>query len=245
LVSPSLGSTDKPSPTGKPRRSVFQSETFFGDNTDIDNDVILEDESFEFEYDIDTTPAELQAYAMNQREQPQFKLGSRMPITRRKALSEKAKQICDTMEDDDKALILALQENWKDTSTPEQSKYSANTHSSTTDKSSDDINDALIAIVTSSIPVSRCQAAIQEIFARSFLSLPSQSRPQFKTMRSMNGHTYVRQANSHDILYNVSQASRKKKSSLPTCLVNIEGINRLLECNYRRCYSGKVIPWIC
>jgi hypothetical protein len=100
--------TDKPNPTGKPRRSVFQSETLFGDNSDIDEDVIIEDESFEFEYDVDTMPAELQAYAMNQREQPQFKPGSHMPITRWKALLEKAKHIWDTMEDDDKALILVL-----------------------------------------------------------------------------------------------------------------------------------------
>jgi hypothetical protein len=119
--------SDKPNPTGKPRCSVYQSETLFGDNTDIDNDVILEDESFEFDYDVDTTPAELQAYAMNWKERPQFKPGSRMPITRWKALLEKAKQIWDTMEDDDKAIILALQENRNDTSKPDQSKYSVNT----------------------------------------------------------------------------------------------------------------------
>jgi hypothetical protein len=57
--------SDKPTPTSKPRHSVFQPETLFGDNTDIDEDVIIEDESFEFEYDVDTTPAELQAYVMN------------------------------------------------------------------------------------------------------------------------------------------------------------------------------------
>jgi hypothetical protein len=134
--------SDKPNPTGKPRRSVFQSETLFGDNTDIDDDVILEDESFEFEYDVDTMPAELQAYAMDRRERPQFKPGSRMWITRWKAFSEKAKQIWDTMEDDDKALILALQENRKDALKPDQSKYSVNTHSFATDTSSDDIDDA-------------------------------------------------------------------------------------------------------
>jgi DNA gyrase/topoisomerase IV subunit B len=116
--------SDKPNPTGKPRRLVFQSETLFGDNTDIDDDVILEDESFEFKYDVDTTQAELQAYVMNRRERPQFKSGSRIPITRWKALSEKAKQIWDTiMEDNDKALILVLQENRKDASKPDQSKY--------------------------------------------------------------------------------------------------------------------------
>jgi hypothetical protein len=71
---------DKPNPTGKPLRSVFQSETLLGENSDIDE--IIEDESSEFEYDVDTTPAELQAYTMNRREQPQFKPGSRMPITR-------------------------------------------------------------------------------------------------------------------------------------------------------------------
>jgi hypothetical protein len=60
--------SDKPTPTGKPRRSVFQSETLFGDNTDIDEDVIIEDESFNFEHDVDPMPAELQAYAMNRKE---------------------------------------------------------------------------------------------------------------------------------------------------------------------------------
>jgi hypothetical protein len=74
--------TDKPNSAGKSRRLVFQSETLFGDNSDIDEDAIIEDESFEFEYDVDTTPAKLQAYAMNRRERPQFKPGSRMPITR-------------------------------------------------------------------------------------------------------------------------------------------------------------------
>jgi hypothetical protein len=70
-----------------------------------------------------------------------------MPITRWKALSEKAKQIWDTMEDNDKALILAIHENRKDASKPDQSKYAVNTHSLTTGTSSDDIDDALIAMV--------------------------------------------------------------------------------------------------
>jgi hypothetical protein len=97
--------SDKPNSNGKPCRSAFNSETLFGDN----------DETLEFEYDVYTTADELQAYAMNQLERPQFKSGSRIPIARWKALSEQAKQIWDTMADDDKALsILALHEKRKE-----------------------------------------------------------------------------------------------------------------------------------
>jgi hypothetical protein len=92
--------SDKPNSNGKPCRSVFNLETLFEDH-----DERLE----EFDYDVDITADELQAYALNQRERPQFKFGSRIPIARWKALSEQAKQIWDTMADDDKALILALQ----------------------------------------------------------------------------------------------------------------------------------------
>jgi hypothetical protein len=123
--------SDKPNSNGKPRRSVFNSETLFGDHVSSNNDVIHEDETFEFDYDVDTTPAELQAYAMNRRERPQFKPGTRMPITRWKALSEQAKQIWDTMENDDKALILALQEKRREAPQSDQSKFSVNTHTHT------------------------------------------------------------------------------------------------------------------
>jgi hypothetical protein len=64
-----------------------------------------------------------------------------MLITRWKPLSEKAKQIRDTMEDDDKALILALQENRKEASKPDQSKYAVSTHSMTNGTPSDDIEE--------------------------------------------------------------------------------------------------------
>ncbi len=97
--------SDKPNSNGKPRRSVFNSETLFEDH----------DKTPEFDYDVDTTADELQAYVLNRRERPQFKSGSRMPIARWKALSEQAKQIWDTMADDDKALsILALHEKRKE-----------------------------------------------------------------------------------------------------------------------------------
>jgi hypothetical protein len=206
--------TDKPNSAGKPRRLVFQSETLFVDNSDIDEDAIIEDESFEFDYDVDTTPAELQAYAMNRRERPQFKPGSRMPITRWKALSEKAKHIWDTMEDDDKALILALQENRKEASKPDQSKYAVNTHSLTNNTSSDGIEDALIAMVTKHsnrpTPVSH-PGDIRKVLSQPNKTIKAQVQDH---EISVNGHMYVRQASSHDVLYNVSQASRKKKNSL-------------------------------
>jgi hypothetical protein len=85
---------DKPNSNGKPPRSVFNSETLFGDH----------EETLEFDYEVDTTADKLQAYATNPRERHQFKSGSRMPIARWKALSEQAKQIWDIMADDDSAL---------------------------------------------------------------------------------------------------------------------------------------------
>jgi hypothetical protein len=75
--------SDKPNSNGKPRRSVFNSETLFEDHEKMP----------EFDYDVDTAADELQAYVLNRREGPPFKSGSRMPIARWKALSEQAKQI--------------------------------------------------------------------------------------------------------------------------------------------------------
>jgi hypothetical protein len=90
--------SDKPNSNGKPRRSVFKSETLFEDH----------DEMPEFDHNVDTTADELQAYVLNRWEHPQFNSGSRMPIARWEALSEQAKQIWDTMEDANKALILVI-----------------------------------------------------------------------------------------------------------------------------------------
>ena len=103
---------DKPNSTGQPRRSVFNSETLFDDQGDFHEDLIYEDAPSDLDYDVDTAPSELLAFAMNRRpnhERPQFKPGSRMPIARWKAISEHAKKTWDTMEDHDKALVLALQ----------------------------------------------------------------------------------------------------------------------------------------
>jgi hypothetical protein len=112
---------------GKSRRSVFNSETFFGDHDDITYD----DDTTEFDFDVDATPAELLAFAMDRRERPQFKSGSRMPITRWKALSDAAKKIWDQMEDDDKAKILALSEKRKPAAQSGSSKFSINSHAAT------------------------------------------------------------------------------------------------------------------
>ena len=75
--------SDKPNSNGRLRRLVFNSETLFEDH----------DETLKFNYDVDTTEDELQAYVLNRRERPQFKSGSQMPIARWKAVSEQAKQI--------------------------------------------------------------------------------------------------------------------------------------------------------
>ena len=52
--------SDKPNSNGKPRRSVFNLETLFGNHDCLNDDVIYEDDAFESDYDVDTTPAELQ-----------------------------------------------------------------------------------------------------------------------------------------------------------------------------------------
>ena len=50
--------SDKLSSNGKPRRPVFNSETLFDYDSSIDN-VIYDDGTPDFEYDMDTSPTEL------------------------------------------------------------------------------------------------------------------------------------------------------------------------------------------
>jgi hypothetical protein len=164
--------SDKPNSNGKPRRSVFNSETLFEDQSRLNDDASYEDDTHELDYDVDTTAGELQAYAMNRRERPQFKSGSRMPIARWKALSEQAKTIWDTMEDDDKALILALQEKRKTTPQSDQSKFSVNTHL-TQDTASDNIDDVLLAMVTKHS--NRAKSSSHPADIRSVLSQPAKA----------------------------------------------------------------------
>jgi hypothetical protein len=123
----------KSNQNGKPRRSAFSSEIIFGDESGLEDGILYEDVASEFCYDVDTMPGEIQAYAANQRERPQFKPGSRMPIGRWKALSEQAQKVWDTMEDDDKAKILALHETRKGDLPSAKSKFSVNTHTVTND----------------------------------------------------------------------------------------------------------------
>jgi hypothetical protein len=207
---------DKPNSTGKPRRSVFNSETLFDDQGDFHDDLIYDDAPSEFDYDVDTTPSELLAFAMNRRannERPQFKSGSRMPIARWKAVSEHAKKVWDAMEDDDKATVLDPQEKRKAQASPSDwSKFSVNTATSLTlDTPSDD---ALIAMVTKHSNRSKSSGHPADV--RSVLSQPTKAATaQVKDNEiSVNGHTHVRQVKLHDIQHSVSQACRKKKSSL-------------------------------
>jgi hypothetical protein len=116
LINAAIGydkQSGKSNQNGKPRRSAFSSETLFGDQSGLEDDVIYEQVKSEFYYDVDATPGKIQAYAANQRERPQFKPGSRMPIGRWKALSEQAKRVWDAMEDDDKTKILAMHKTCK------------------------------------------------------------------------------------------------------------------------------------
>ena len=102
----------KPHSGGRPRRTAFRAETNFGDGLNDDQGDFDYIDAPDDTYDVDTSPVELLAYAMKRHgEGPQFKAGSRMPIARWKALSAQAQAIWDTMEDGDKAIILALQES--------------------------------------------------------------------------------------------------------------------------------------
>ena len=207
--------SNKPHSGGKPRRAAFSSETNFGDSYDL-IDGICDDVDT---YDVDTTPIELLAYAMNRKERPQFKPGSRMPIARWKALSEQAQAIWDTMEDGDKAIILALHEERKkafashNKPKPDSSKYSINSHV-TQDAQPDSVDDVLLAMVTKH--TNRTVPNSHPADVRSVLSQPVKTpKVQIKEEELIiNGHKYVRQVQIHDIQYRVSQASSRKKGSL-------------------------------
>jgi hypothetical protein len=141
-----------------------------------------------------------------------------MPIARWKALSEQAKQIWDTMADDDKALILALHEKRKEGPQSDQSKFSVNTHTATLtqDTPPDNIDDVLLAMVTQHSNRST-RPRSHPGYICSVLSQPTTKAAKAQVQDhkiSVNGHTYVRQVQSRDIQYSVSQASRRKKSSL-------------------------------
>jgi hypothetical protein len=207
--------SNKPHSGGKPRRAAFSSETNFGDPYDLIDERLSYDDADT--YDVDTTPVELLAYAMNRRERPQFKPGSRMPIARWKALSEQAQAIWDTMEDGDKAVILALNEDRKKSTAshhpkPDQSKYSINAHL-TQDTPVDNVDDVLLSMVTKH--TNRTLPDSHPADVRSVLSQPVKvPKVQIKEEVVVNGHKYVRQVQVHDIQYRVSQASRRKKGSL-------------------------------
>ena len=114
----------------------------------MNDDVIYEAKTSDFLCDVDSMLDEPLACAMNQRERPQFQSGSCTLIARWKALSEQAKTIWDTMEDNDKALILAFQEHRKAApKSDHSSKFSVNAHM-TQDTPLDAVDDVLIAMVT-------------------------------------------------------------------------------------------------
>jgi hypothetical protein len=204
---------------GKPGRTAFSSEIIFDDQYALTDDVFYDADAPDTTYDVDTSPIELLAYAMNRRDRPQFKPGSRMPIARWKALSEQAQGIWDTMEDGDKAVILALQENRKTgfksehPKTSDHSKFSVNTHL-TQDAPVGTVDDVLIAMVTKHS--NREKPPSHPADVRAVLSQPvKEPKVQIKDdTLTINGHKYVRQVLSHDIQYSVSQASRRTKGSL-------------------------------
>jgi hypothetical protein len=206
----------KSNQNGKPRRSAFSSEIIFGDESGLEDGILYEDVASEFCYDVDTMPGEIQAYAANQRERPQFKPGSRMPIGRWKALSEQAQKVWDTMEDDDKAKILALHETRKGDLPPAKSKFSVNTHTVTDDIPPDDLDDILLAMVTKQSNRARAKPNSHPADVRSVLSQPIKAAKAQVTDEQIliNGHTYVRQVQSHEVRYTMSHASRRNQGSL-------------------------------
>jgi hypothetical protein len=188
----------KSNPNGKSRRSAFSSEIISGDKSGFEDDTLYEDVTSEFCYDVDTMPGEIRAYAANQRERPQFKPGSRMPIGRWKALSEQAQKAWDTMEDDDKAKILALQETRKGALPSAKSKFSVNTHTVTDDMPPDDLDDILLAMVTKQS--NRAKPNSHPADVRSVLSQPIKAAKAQVTDEQIliNGHAYVRQVHTGD-----------------------------------------------
>jgi hypothetical protein len=121
------------------------------------------------------------------------------------------------MADDDKALILSLQEKRKEGLQSDQSKFSVNTQTATLtqDTPSDNIDDVLLAMVTKHSNRSTRPNSHPGDF-RSVLSQPTKTaKAQVQDHEiSVNGQTYVRQVQSHDTQYSVSQAFRRKKISL-------------------------------
>jgi hypothetical protein len=86
----------------------------------------------------------------------------------------------------------------------------------TQDTPSDNIDDVLLAMVAQhSNRSTRPRSHPADI--RSGLSQPTTKIAKAQVQDheiSVNGHMYIRQVQSHDIQYSVSQASRRKKSSL-------------------------------
>ncbi len=142
-----------------------------------------------------------------------------MPIARWKALSEQAQAIWDTMEDGDKAVILAPHEERKkafaphNKPKPDSSKFSINTHM-TQDIQPDSVDDVLNAMVTKHTNCTVPTSHPADI--RSVLSQPVKT-PKVQVKEEeliINGHKSVRKVQVHDIQHRVSQASSRKKGSL-------------------------------
>ena len=204
--------------SGKPGRTAFSSETIFADQYALTDNVFYDADALDITYNVNTSPVELLAYAMNRREWPHFKPGSRMPIARWKALSEQAQGIWDTMEDGDKAVILTLQENRKaafksKNPNSDYSKLSVKTHL-TQDTPLDKVDDLLIAMVTKHTNREKPNSHPADVLT--VLSQPvKEAKVQIKDdTLTINGHKYVGQVQSHDIQYSVPQASCRTKGSL-------------------------------
>ena len=108
-----------------------------------------------------------------------------MSIARWKALAEQAKTIWDTMEDNDKTLILALQEHRKASPKSDPaSKISFNQHI-TQDTPSDEVDDMLLAMVHKHSNRSKPNSHPADV--RSVLSQAAKRQTRFKsrTTRSL------------------------------------------------------------
>ena len=150
-----------------------------------------------------------------------------MPIQRWKALSAAPQVIWDTMEDDDKATILALSEQCTAASHATSSTVSVNMHDIDTvceSPPAELTEDLLLAMIHKDSDHASKPKSHHGDVTRSIMSQPVKPaiKPAIKPAKAqvqdnemlINGHTYVRQGQVHDIQYNVSQASHKNSGSL-------------------------------
>jgi hypothetical protein len=122
----------------------------------------------------------------------------------------------DTMEDVDKATILAAQEQRKTAFKPDPSKFSVNAHltqEAPEDLMGDGVLLAMLAKQSNRALPSSHPADVRSVLDQAAKKTSSQVQVKDDAI-SVDGHTCVCMAKVHDIRCNVSQASRRKQGLL-------------------------------